>query len=414
MKLPDDNQPHPVLTWIDARFPLSKLWREHASEYYAPKNLNIWYYGGGTLLTVLALQLLTGIFLAMNYKPVATEAFGSVQFIMRDVEWGWLIRYVHTTGASAFFIVVYYHIFRALLYGSYKRPRELLWMLGVTIYLMLMAEAFMGYVLPWGNMSYWGAQVIVSLFGSIPYIGDALLTWIRGDYFISDATLNRFFSLHVIAVPLVLVFLVLFHILALHTVGSNNPDGIEIKDHKDKNGIPLDGIPFHPYYTVHDAAGVIFFLIGFFAIVFFAPGIGGYFLEDANYEPANALQTPPHIRPMWYFTPFYAILRAVPNKLLGVMLMGSAVLILYALPWLDRSRVRSMRYRGWISNSFLGAFAVSFVALGYIGMRPTSPLLTQIARMLVFVYFAFFLLMPWYTRIDRSKPVPNRVQYKEH
>jgi ubiquinol-cytochrome c reductase cytochrome b subunit len=408
------NRAEGLLTWIDARFPLSKLWREHASEYYAPKNLNIWYYGGGILLVVLGLQLLTGIFLAMNYKPSAREAFDSVQYIMRDVEWGWLIRYVHTTGASAFFIVVYYHIFRSLLYGSYKRPRELLWMIGVTIYLMLMAEAFMGYVLPWGNMSYWGAQVIVSLFGSIPYVGDSLVVWIRGDYFISDGTLNRFFSLHVIAVPLVLVFLVMFHILALHTVGSNNPDGIEIKDHKNKDGVPIDGIPFHPYYTVHDAVGVILFFIAFFGVVFFLPGVGGYFLEDANYEPANALQTPAHIRPMWYFTPFYAILRAVPNKLLGVALMGSAVLILYSLPWLDRSKVRSIRYRGWISKSFLFAFVVSFLLLGYIGMQPANATLTLVARAAVVVYFAFFVLMPWYTRIDRTKRVPDRVNFREH
>jgi ubiquinol-cytochrome c reductase cytochrome b subunit len=403
-----------LVNWIDARFPLSKLWREHASEYYAPKNLNIWYYGGGILLVVLGLQLLTGIFLAMNYKPSAREAFDSVQYIMRDVEWGWLIRYVHTTGASAFFIVVYYHIFRSLLYGSYKRPRELLWMIGVTIYLMLMAEAFMGYVLPWGNMSYWGAQVIVSLFGSIPYVGDSLVAWIRGDYFISDGTLNRFFSLHVIAVPFVLVFLVIFHILALHTVGSNNPDGIEIKDYKDKDGVPIDGIPFHPYYTVHDAVGVILFLIAFFGVVFFLPGVGGYFLEDANYDPANPLQTPAHIRPMWYFTPFYAILRAVPNKLLGVVLMGSAVLILYALPWLDRSKVRSIRYRGWFSKSFLFAFIVSFLLLGYIGTQPADDTLTRIARTAVVVYFAFFVLMPWYTRIDPTKRVPDRVNYREH
>jgi ubiquinol-cytochrome c reductase cytochrome b subunit len=408
------NRAEGLLTWIDARFPLSKLWREHASEYYAPKNLNIWYYGGGILLVVLGLQLLTGIFLAMNYKPSAREAFDSVQYIMRDVEWGWLIRYVHTTGASAFFIVVYYHIFRSLLYGSYKRPRELLWMIGVTIYLMLMAEAFMGYVLPWGNMSYWGAQVIVSLFGSIPYVGDSLVVWIRGDYFISDGTLNRFFSLHVIAVPLVLVFLVMFHILALHTVGSNNPDGIEIKDHKNKDGVPIDGIPFHPYYTVHDAVGVILFFIAFFGVVFFLPGVGGYFLEDANYEPANALQTPAHIRPMWYFTPFYAILRAVPNKLLGVALMGSAVLILYSLPWLDRSKVRSIRYRGWISKSFIFAFVVSFLLLGYIGMQPANATLTLVARAAVVVYFAFFVLMPWYTRIDRTKRVPDRVNFREH
>jgi len=414
MSVKRSNRSKDFLSWIDARFPLSKLWREHVSEYYAPKNLNFWYYFGALLLVVLGLQLLTGIFLAMNYKPSAREAFDSVQFIMRDVQWGWLIRYVHTTGASAFFIVSYLHMYRALLYGSYKAPRELLWMIGVTIYLSLMAEAFMGYVLPWGNMSYWGAQVIVSLFGTIPYVGDSLVEWIRGDYYIGDATLNRFFSLHVIAVPLVLVFLVLVHILALHTVGSNNPDGVEIKEHKDEEGVPCDGIPFHPYYTVHDTAGVIFFLTLFFGIVFFAPGIGGYFLEDANYEPANALQTPPHIRPMWYFTPFYAILRAVPNKLFGVVLMGAAVAVLYFLPWLDRSKVRSIRYRGWISKAFLFAFVASFVLLGYIGMQPADATLTSIARGLVVVYFAFFILMPWYTRIDPSKRVPERVHFREH
>lgn len=403
-----------LLNWIDARFPLSKLWREHASEYYVPKNLNIWYYFGAMLLVVLGLQLLTGIFLAMNYHPSARGAFDSVQYIMRDVQWGWLIRYVHTTGASVFFILAYLHMFRSMLYGSYKAPRELLWIIGVTIYLSLMAEAFMGYVLPWGNMSYWGAQVIVSLFGSIPYVGDTLVEWIRGDYFISDSTLNRFFSLHVIALPLLLVFLVLIHILALHTVGSSNPDGIEVKDHTDAKGKPLDAIPFHPYYTVHDLAAVVFFLLGFFVIVFFVPDVRGYFLEEANYDPANALQTPPHIRPMWYFTPFYAILRAVPSKLFGVLLMGAAVLVLYFLPWLDRSKAKSIRYRGWLFKSFLVAFAASFLLLGYIGMQPADATLTLIARVLVGFYFAFFLLMPWYTKIDATKPVPERVHFHAH
>jgi ubiquinol-cytochrome c reductase cytochrome b subunit len=403
-----------LLNWIDARFPLSKLWREHASDYYVPKNLNVWYNFGAMLLMVFALQLLTGIFLAMNYQPSAQQAFASVQYIMRDVNWGWLIRYIHATGASAFFVLAYLHIFRSLLYGSYRAPRELLWIIGVTIYLSLMAEAFMGYVLPWGNMSYWGAQVIVSLFGSIPYVGDSLVEWIRGDYFISDATLNRFFSLHVIAVPLILAFLVVIHILALHTVGSSNPDGIEVKEHTDEQGKPLDAIPFHPYYTVHDVAAVILFLIVFFAIVFFVPDLRGYFLEEANYDPANALQTPAHIRPMWYFTPFYAILRAVPDKLFGVLLMGAAVLSLYCLPWLDRSKVRSIRYRGWIFKSFLVAFAASFLTLGYIGMQPADATLTTVARGLVVVYFAFFLLMPWYTRIDPTKPVPERVHSRQH
>ena len=400
--------------WIDDRFPMTKMWKEHAAEYYAPKNFNFWYYFGSLALVVLVLQIVTGIFLTMNYKPSAADAFSSVEYIMRDVEWGWLIRYLHSTGASAFFIVVYLHMFRALLYGSYQKPRELLWIFGFLIYLCLMAEAFIGYLLPWGNMSYWGAQVIVSLFGAIPWIGTSLVEWIRGDYYNSDVTLNRFFALHVVALPLALIFLVDAHILALHEVGSNNPDGIEIKKVKGPDGLPLDGIPFHPYYTVKDTVGVGVFLIVFCLIVFFAPEMGGYFLEHANFDPANPLQTPEHIAPVWYFTPFYAILRAVPNKLAGVGLMGAAVVLLAFVPWLDRGKVRSIRYRGPIFKAFLIAFAISFVALGWLGLQPATPGYTNAARVFGIAYFAFFLLMPWYTRIDRTRQPPDRVTYHAH
>jgi ubiquinol-cytochrome c reductase cytochrome b subunit len=403
-----------LAAWIDARFPMTKMWKEHVSEYYAPKNFNFWYYFGSLALLVLVIQLVTGIFLTMNYKPSAAEAFSSVEYIMRDVEWGWLIRYLHSTGASAFFVVVYLHMFRALLYGSYQKPRELLWIFGFLIYLCLMAEAFFGYLMPWGNMSYWGAQVIVSLFGAIPWIGNSLVEWIRGDYFISDVTLNRFFALHVAALPLALIFLVIAHILALHEVGSNNPDGVEIKNVKGPDGRPLDGIPFHPYYTVKDLVGVGVFLIVFCLIVFFAPELGGYFLEHANFDPANALQTPEHIAPVWYFTPFYAILRAVPNKLAGVGLMGAAVVLLAFVPWLDRGKVRSIRYRGPIFRTFLIAFAISFIALGWLGLQPPTPGYTNAARVFGLVYFAFFLLMPWYTRIDRTREPPERVTYHAH
>jgi len=401
-----------LIDWIDARFPLTKMIKEHATEYYAPKNFNFWYYFGVLSLVVLILQIVTGIFLTMNYKPSAADAFASVEYIMRDVDWGWLIRYMHSTGASAFFIVVYLHMFRGLMYGSYRNPRELIWIFGMLIYLCLMAEAFMGYLLPWGNMSYWGAQVIVSLFGAIPYVGNALVEWIRGDYYISDITLNRFFALHVIALPIALIFLVMAHILALHEVGSNNPDGVDIKKHKDAQGRPLDGIPFHPYYTVKDLTGVVVFAALFAAIVFFAPEMHGYFLEHANFDPANRLQTPEHIAPVWYFTPFYAILRAVPNKLVGVCLMGLAVVAFFFLPWLDRGRVLSIRYRGWLYKAFLFSFAISFVALGYLGLQPATPEYTRAARIFAVVYFAFFVLMPWYTRVDRTKPVPDRVTYE--
>ncbi len=403
-----------LVDWIDARFPMTRFFKEHASEYYAPKNFNFWYYFGSLALVVLVLQIVTGIFLTMNYKPSAADAFASVEYIMRDVQWGWLIRYMHSTGASAFFIVVYLHMFRGLMYGSYKNPRELVWIFGMLIYLSLMAEAFFGYLLPWGNMSYWGAQVIVSLFGAIPGVGEALVEWIRGDYYISDITLNRFFALHVVALPLALVFLVIAHIFALHEVGSNNPDGVEIKKVKGPDGHPVDGIPFHPYYTVKDLVGLIVFAALFSCVVFFAPEMGGYFLEHANFEPADPLRTPEHIAPVWYFTPFYAILRAVPSKLFGVILMGAAVLAFFFLPWLDRAQVKSVRYRGWIFKGFLTAFAISFVALGYLGMQPATPGYTNAARVFGIVYFAFFILMPWYTKIDPTKPAPERVTYHAH
>jgi len=399
------------LAWIDARFPLSKLFKEHMSEYYAGKNFNFWYVFGVLAIVVLVIQLITGIFLTMNYKPSAAEAFASVEYIMRDVEWGWLIRYMHSTGASAFFIVVYLHMFRAMLYGSYKKPRELLWLIGMLIYVALMAEGFFGYLLPWGQMSYWGAQVIVSLFGALPYIGEPLVEWIRGDFYISDITLNRFFALHVIAVPLALVMLVVVHIIALHETGSNNPDGIEIKENKDANGIPVDGVAFHPYYTVKDVVAIVLFLIAFSAVVFFAPEMGGYFLEHANFEPANSLKTPEHIAPVWYFTPFYAILRAVPDKLGGVILMGGAIVVLFLLPWLDRCEVKSIRYRGWIYKFALGCFTVSFLALGWLGLLPAEGIYTTLARIFTAIYFAFFILMPWYTSIEKTKPVPERLTW---
>jgi ubiquinol-cytochrome c reductase cytochrome b subunit len=399
------------IRWIDDRFPLLETLRYHATEYYASKNFNIWYVFGVLSLVVLVIQLVTGIFLTMNYKPSSAEAFASVEYIMRDVDFGWLIRYMHSTGASFFFIVVYLHMFRAMLYGSYKKPRELLWIIGMLIFLVLMAEAFAGYLLPWGQMSYWGAQVIISLFGAIPFIGDGLVEYIKGDYSISDITLNRFFALHVVLLPLALIGLVFVHIVALHHVGSSNPDGIEIKDYKGPDGVPVDGVPFHPYHTSKDLVAIIIFLMIFTGVVFFAPDMGGYFLEHANFEPANTMVTPEHIAPVWYFTPFYAILRAVPNKLWGAILMGAAVFLPLFLPWLDRSRVRSIRYRGWIYRASLGLFVISFFALGWLGLQPAEGLYVALARVFSVIYFAFFLLMPYYTTIDKTKPVPERVVY---
>jgi len=401
------------MTWIDERFPATKVWNEHLAQYYAPKNMNFWYFFGSLAMLVLVNQIVTGVWLAMMYKPSATEAFASVEYIMRDVNYGWLLRYLHSTGASAFFIVVYLHMFRGLIYGSYRKPRELLWIIGVMIYLVMMATAFMGYLLPWGQMSYWGAQVIVNLFAAFPFgIGEPLSIWIRGDYVISDATLNRFFALHFL-LPFVLAALVFVHIVALHKVGSNNPDGIEIKKNKDENGIPKDGIPFHPYYTVKDTVGLGVFLIFFLGIVFFAPDFGGLFLEPPNFEPANPLKTPEHIAPVWYFTPFYAMLRAVPpiagSAFPGVVVMFGAIIVLFFLPWLDRSPVKSIRYKGMVFKSAIGVFVISFVILGWLGLQPSTPTYTLMAQIFTALYFAFFLLMPWYSKIDKTQPEPERV-----
>lgn len=450
-----------ALNWIDARFPLTSTWKAHLSEYYAPKNFNFWYAFGSLALLVLVIQIVTGIFLVMHYKPDANLAFASVEYIMRDVPWGWLVRYMHSTGASAFFIVVYLHMVRGLLYGSYRKPRELVWLFGVGIFLCLMGEAFMGYLLPWGQMSYWGAQVIVNLFGAIPFIGPDLSLWIRGDYVVSDATLNRFFSFHVIAIPLVLIGLVVAHIIALHEVGSNNPDGIEIKEKLDAKGVPLDGVPFHPYYSVHDVMAVAVFLIVFSAVVFFGPEMGGYFLEYNNFIPADSLKTPSHIAPVWYFTPYYSILRAITSdfiiylqagvaafvallwfksklssfakviatvvgivmigamfvfdaKFFGVVLMGVSVMILAGLPWLDHSKVKSIRYRpSWHKYIYI-LFAITFVVLGYLGVQPPSELGGYVSKVCTFIYFGFFLLMPWWSAAGTFKPVPDRVVYHPH
>ncbi len=398
-----------LLAWIDARFPLTKMWNEHLAQYYAPKNFNFWYYFGSLALLVLVLQIVTGIFLTMQYKPDGALAFGSVEYIMRDVDWGWLIRYLHSTGASFFFIVVYLHMFRGMMYGSYQKPRELVWLFGMFIFLALMAEAFMGYLLPWGQMSYWGAQVIISLFGAIPVVGDDITLFIRGDYVISDATLNRFFALHVIAVPIILLALVVMHIIALHEVGSNNPDGVDIKKLKDENGIPLDGIPFHPYYSVKDIVGVAGFLIVFSTVVFFFPEMHGYFLEHANFVPANPFKTPEHIAPVWYFTPFYAILRAVPDKLFGVIAMFAAIVMLFLLPWLDRGKVRSIRYRSGAFKLLLVIFVISFIGLGYLGALPPTSGRTLMARIFSLGYFGYFIALWIISKNEKTKPVPERV-----
>jgi ubiquinol-cytochrome c reductase cytochrome b subunit len=406
-----------ILTWVDERFPLMATLKAHLTEYYAPKNFNFWYYFGSLALLVFVLQIVTGIFLTMHYKPDANLAFASVEYIMRDVPWGWLIRYMHSTGASAFFVCVYLHMFRGLLYGSYRKPRELLWIVGMLIFLSLMAEAFFGYLLPWGQMSYWGAQVIVNLFAAIPFIGPDLAIWIRGDYVVSDATLNRFFAFHVIAIPFVLAGLVAAHLLALHEVGSNSPDGIEIKNNKDpKTGIPLDGIPFHPYYTVKDIFGVAVFMFVFAVIVFFAPEFGGYFLEYNNFVAADPLRTPQHIAPVWYFTPYYSILRSitinffwVDAKVWGVIAMGVSAMIFFLLPWLDRSPAKSIRYRGPIYKSALAVFVVCFLVLGYLGTQSVTEGRTLLAQICTVLYFLFFLLMPWYTTIDKCMPEPERV-----
>jgi len=400
------------LGWVDKRFPIMDVWNDHLARYYAPKNMGFWSFFGSLAITVLVIQIVTGIWLAMSYKPSAADAFASVEYIMRDVDWGWLIRYMHSTGASFFFIVIYLHMFRGLMWGSYRKPRELLWMIGMVLYLAMMATAFFGYLLPWGQMSYWGAQVIVNLFAAVPNIGPDLSVWVRGDYVISDATLNRFFAFHFL-LPFLIAGLVFLHIVALHRVGSSNPDGIEIKENKDENGIPRDGIPFHPYYTVKDVAGVIVFLALFAAVIFFWPDFGGIFLEPPNFQPADPLKTPAHIAPVWYFTPYYAMLRAVPpiagSQFPGVVVMFAAILFFFFLPWLDRSPVKSIRYKGPIFRGFLAAFVVSFVVLAYLGLMPASDLYTLLARIFTIVYFAFFILMPIYSSIDKTKPVPERV-----
>ena len=405
-----------LITWVDQRFPLMENWRAHMSEYYAPKNFNFWYIFGGLAMLVLVIQIVTGIFLVMHYKPDGAKAFESVEYIMREVPWGWLVRYMHSTGASMFFVVVYLHMFRGLIYGSYRKPRELIWIFGVLIFLTLMAEAFFGYLLPWGQMSYWGAQVIVNLFAALPIVGPDLSVWIRGDYVVSDATLNRFFAFHVIALPLVILGLVAAHILALHEVGSNNPDGVEIKENKDEHGIPRDGIPFHPFYTVHDIFWVVVFLMVFSIIVFFAPEMGGYFLEYNNFIPADPLKTPPHIAPVWYFTPYYSILRAmvwpffwIDAKVWGVVAMGAATLIFFFLPWLDRSPVKSIRYRPAMHKYIYAVFIVCFVILGYLGTLPPTDGRTLVSQICTLLYFAFFLGMPWWSRMGECKPVPARV-----
>jgi ubiquinol-cytochrome c reductase cytochrome b subunit len=410
------------MEWVDERFPATKVWEEHVSKYYTPKNFNFWYYFGSLLMLVMVLQIVTGILLTMHYKPDSSLAFASVEYIMRDVPAGWFIRYLHSVGASMLFLAIYLHMFRAMLYGSYKGPRELIWILGMILYIAMMAEAFFGYLLPWGNMSYWGAQVIISLFGAIPVVGEGLAEWIRGDFVISDATLNRFFAFHVILLPLLLALLVYLHIVALHKTGSNNPDGVEIKKQKDDKGVPLDGIPFHPYYTVKDIFGAAVFMAIFLAIVFFAPELSGWFLEKDNFEPANILQTPPDIVPLWYLTPYYSILRAVTfewlpggAKLWGVMAMGLAIVLFFFLPWLDRSKVKSIRYRGWMYKTMLALFAVTFVMLGYLGTKNPGHIDLIWFKNLVWaqiglaIYFAFFLLMPIYTRLDRTKPEPDRL-----
>ena len=452
-----------ALNWVDSRFPLTKLWNDQWGQYYAPKNFNFWYIFGSLAMLVLVLQIVTGIFLTMHYKPDAGLAFASVEYIMREVPSGWLVRYMHSTGASAFFIIVYLHMTRALLYGSYRKPRELIWLFGFAIFLCLMAEAFFGYLLPWGQMSYWGAQVIVNLFSAIPFIGPDLSLWIRGDYVVGDATLNRFFAFHVIAIPLVLLGLVAAHLIALHEVGSNNPDGIEVKENLGPDGHPLDSVPSHPYYTFHDIFGVTVFLTIFSAVVFFAPEMGGYFLEYNNFVPADSLKTPLHIAPTWYFTPFYSILRATTSEFLyvviaglvayvgliymksklpavlkagiaglallmiigmmpfgleakfwGVVLFGSSVMILGAMPWLDQSPVKSIRYRPDWHKYVMIVFGIAFVILGYLGVQPPSPTKERLAQVCTVIYFAFFLLMPWWSAMGVFKPVPKRVTFSAH
>src|SRR3990167_6477216 len=405
----DNKNQRGFLGWVNKRYPLTEFWRQHLSEYYPPRNFNFWYFFGSFSLLVFVGQIISGIWLVMEYTPTADGSFASVQHIMREVRYGWLLRFMHTTGASAFFVVVYLHMYRGLIYGSYQKPRELVWLIGMVIYFALLIEAFTGYVLPWGQMSYWGAAVITSFASAIPYLGDLILIWLRGDFNVSGVTLHRFFSLHVIAIPLFLAVLVFVHLVALHQVGSNNPDGIDIKKKKNKDGIPLDGIPFHPYYTIKDLVGVVVFLFIFSIIVFFTPKMGGYFIEPDNFIVANPMVTPTEIAPVWYMTPFYAMLRAIPNKLLGLIAMAAGIAIMFVLPWLDRSRVRSIRYKGILSKIAVVIFVISFIGLGYLGSEPVSTVRTLLARIFTITYFAFFLLMPIYTLMEKTKPLPERV-----
>jgi ubiquinol-cytochrome c reductase cytochrome b subunit len=403
------NKKSAMMQWIDKRYPWTDFWKKHLSEYYAPKNFNFWYFFGSFSLLVFVLQILTGIWLVMAYVPTSEGSFASVQHIMREVRFGWLLRFMHTTGASAFFVVVYLHMYRGLIYGSYQRPRELVWLIGMVIYFMLLIEAFTGYVLPWGQMSYWGAAVITSFASAIPYLGDVMLIWLRGDFNVSGVTLHRFFSLHVIAIPLLLAAFIFMHLVALHHVGSNNPDGIDIKNNKDEKGIPLDGIPFHPYYTVKDLVGVVVFLFIFCLVLFFTPTMGGIFLEPDNFIPANPMVTPAEISPVWYMTPFYAMLRAIPNKLMGLMAMAAGIAVMFVLPWLDRSPVRSIRYKGNLSKIAIVVFVICFMGLGYLGHEGVSPLRTLMSRIFTLGYFGFFLLMPFYSKNEKTKPLPERV-----
>lgn len=405
----DVSQKSRFMEWVDKRYPWTDFWKKHMSGYYAPRNFNFWYFFGSFSLLVFVMQILTGIWLVMEYTPTADGSFSSVQHIMREVRYGWLLRFMHTTGASAFFVVVYLHMYRGLIYGSYQKPRELVWLVGMVIYFCLLIEAFTGYVLPWGQMSYWGAAVITSFASAIPYMGDLILVWLRGGFSVTGVSLHRFFSLHVIAIPFLLAIMIFVHLVALHHVGSNNPDGIDIKHKKNKEGIPLDGIPFHPYYTVKDLVGVIVFLFVFCLIVFFTPKMGGLFLEPDNFIPANPMVTPPEIAPVWYMTPFYAMLRAVPNKLLGLSIMAGAIALMFVLPWLDRSKVRSIRYKGMYSKMAIVVFVICFIGLGYLGHESVSPLRTMLARILTVGYFGFFLLMPIYSSMEKTKPLPERV-----
>lgn len=405
----DKEQQRGFMGWINKRYPVEGFMRAHMTGYYAPRNFNFWYFFGSFSLLVFVMQIVSGIWLVMEYTPTSDGSFGSVQHIMREVRYGWLLRFMHSTGASAFFAVVYLHMYRGLIYGSYQKPRELVWLAGMVIYLMLLMEAFTGYVLPWGQMSYWGAAVITSFASAVPYVGNLILEWLRGGYGLTGVTLHRFFSLHVIAIPLLLCVMIFVHLVALHHVGSNNPDGIDIKEKKNAKGIPLDGIAFHPYYTVKDLVGVGVFLMVFSYIMFFIPTMGGLFLEPDNFLAANPMVTPPEISPVWYMTPFYAMLRAVPQKFLGLVVMASAIALMFVLPWLDRSRVRSIRYKGMLSKIAIVAFVISFMGLGYLGHEAVSPLRTWMARLFTFTYFAFFLLMPFYTKFETTKRLPERV-----